>query len=233
MKIGTVTLICFIIAGIFFVISIIIFFILDLKRVIGDLTGYTAKREIAKIRSQNQESGVKVYKSSKVNAERGKITDKISDLNHSKQRASGMGLGTEKISNYVIPESVDQGTTVLGSDAQSSADEETTLLDGQGQGTTLLSSSYDKSTETTVLDPEHSETAKLNTAQLIGEKNETTLLDYAGNNETTVLGSEQIRETTVLNDDASEIPMPGNAVFKTEARLDQEIVLINTSEIVY
>ena len=54
-----VALICFIISGLFFVLSVVLFFVLDMVKVIGDLTGHTAKREIENIRSQNQKTGNK------------------------------------------------------------------------------------------------------------------------------------------------------------------------------
>ena len=67
-----------ILCGIMAVITILLFFTLKIPQVIGDLTGSTARKAIEAIRLQNESSGNKTYKTSLVNQERGKITDKIS-----------------------------------------------------------------------------------------------------------------------------------------------------------
>ena len=160
-----ITMACFIAAGVFFVISIVLFFVLDMVKVIGDLTGHTAKREIENIRSQNQMTGNKAYKPSKVNAERGKLTDKISPSGKIQQKDSmkfGGSVGTEKIasgglnSGYedttLLESQEGSETTVLYSGANGAANEATSE-------TTVL---YQGSSETTVLNPEASETTVLN-----------------------------------------------------------------------
>lgn len=60
------------------IVSILIFVLLKIPVVIGDLSGANARKAINKIRSQNENSGDKTYKSSLINKERGKLTDKIS-----------------------------------------------------------------------------------------------------------------------------------------------------------
>ena len=67
-----------ILCGIMAVTSVFLFFFLKIPRVIGDLTGSTARKAIEEIRQQNENSGHKTYKTSLVNQERGKLTDKIS-----------------------------------------------------------------------------------------------------------------------------------------------------------
>lgn len=74
----TLSLIFFILAGVFLLISIALFFLFDIHRVIGDISGSTARKAIENIRQQNEETGDKAYKPSRVNMERGKVTDKIS-----------------------------------------------------------------------------------------------------------------------------------------------------------
>ena len=64
-------------AGVMLAVSILLFFLLKIPKVIGDLSGRTARRAIDDIRRQNEESGDKTYKSSAVNLQRGKVTDKI------------------------------------------------------------------------------------------------------------------------------------------------------------
>lgn len=67
-----------ILCGILAVTSVFLFFYLKIPKVIGDLTGSTARKAIEEIRQQNESSGHKTYKTSLVNQERGKLTDKIS-----------------------------------------------------------------------------------------------------------------------------------------------------------
>lgn len=60
------------------VVSILVFVFLRIPKVIGDLSGANAKRAIENIRIKNENTGEKTYKSSIVNQNRGKLTDKIS-----------------------------------------------------------------------------------------------------------------------------------------------------------
>ena len=106
-----------ILAGIMLVVSVLVFFLLKIPTVIGDLTGANARKAIENIRNQNESTGDKTYRSSQVNRERGKLTDKISpsgriikDPSHSLHGA----MGTEKISTQQLhPEDVTTETTVL------------------------------------------------------------------------------------------------------------------------
>ena len=203
-----ITLACFITAGVFFVISVVLFFVLDMVKVIGDLTGHTAKREIENIRSQNQITGNKAYKPSKVNAERGKLTDKISPSGKIESKHSaifGGSVGTEKISPA----------------QQYSGYEATTLLEGQQDGDSL----------TTVLDPTN-ENLQNETTVLNGAVNETTVLNQAAS-ETTVLNNAE-DNTTVLNNagQIDETSVLNANIITVAVSILQEIKFINTEEII-
>lgn len=207
-----VKLACFIAAGVFFIVSVILFFLLDMVKVISDLTGHTAKKEIENIRSQNQRTGTKVYKSSKVNAERGKLTDKISNSGQILKNDSavfGGTMGTEKIADsnyqntgYEDTTMLEQGTSVLSPD-----DSETSVLNNGMQETSVLSYG-ESSNETSVLNYE-----------------ETGVLFASGSdsNETSLLADNSIDETSLLNIE----------LFRIDAVLDQEIKFIFTDEIIY
>ena len=131
-----------VLAGIMLVVSVLVFFLLKIPTVIGDLTGANARTAIENIRNQNETTGDKTYRSSQVNRERGKLTDKISpsgrlikDPSHSLHGA----MGTEKI-----------GTQRLHHEQPAC---ETTLLSEEipgGAETTLLAP-QDHANETTVL----------------------------------------------------------------------------------
>ena len=127
-------------AALCLLVAVILFFLLKIPNVIGDLTGSKARKAIENIRNQNESTGVKTYKSSRVNCERGKITDKITStgslIKPSVDIANG-AMAKSKIS-----------TKRLETEALESY--ETSLLDNGSDETTVLDT-YTNS-ETTVLD---------------------------------------------------------------------------------
>ena len=124
-----------VLAGIMFVASVLLFFLLNIPHVLGDLTGRNAKKAIENIRNQNESSGDKLYKTSQVNRERGKLTDKISPSGSLMRDPSGVlsggAMATEKISTQELPPEANE-TTVLD------AANETTVLNSEAGETTLL-----------------------------------------------------------------------------------------------
>lgn len=124
-----------VLAAILFVVSVVLFIVLKIPTVIGDLSGATARKAIENIRNQNENSGEKRHGSSAVNKARGRLTDKISPSGNLVRNPSA-GLGnaftTEKISTQKLQIEESAGeTTVL------EAAEETTVLSYAGE-TTLL-----------------------------------------------------------------------------------------------
>lgn len=127
-----------ILCGAMLITSILLFILLKIPKVIGDLTGRTARKAIENIRNQNESSGDKTYRSSLVNQERGKLTDKISPSGRLMRNPTdilGGAMATEKI-----------GTQQLVSD-------ETAVLDS-GNETTVLTGELSGGNETTVLSQE-------------------------------------------------------------------------------
>ena len=119
-------------AGLSLIIAVILFFV---------LTGSTARKAIENIRNQNESSGDKTYKSSAVNRERGKLTDKITPtgtLIKNPTDLMGGAMATTKI-----------GTQQLTAEAQQAY--ETSLLEDTGANeTTVLNTG--SAGETTVLE---------------------------------------------------------------------------------
>lgn len=76
---STLSIISFAVAGVSFVLAVFFWFFFKIPTVIGDLSGRTARKSIAKIRAANEKTGVKTYKESKTNAARGKLTGNIPD----------------------------------------------------------------------------------------------------------------------------------------------------------
>ena len=140
-----------ILAGIFFLIAIILFFALKIPAVIGDLSGATARKAIENIRNQNESTGDKGHSSSTVNMERGKLTDKISEsgrIMHAPSDKLGVGMKTEKISTQRLDDDPNQ----------------TTVLYSGGNETTVLSDINMGAGETTVLNEHAGETTLLSDA---------------------------------------------------------------------
>lgn len=127
--------------GVLLAVSVILFFILRIPKVISDLSGRTARKAIENIRMQNEQSGDKSYQSSPVNLERGKLTDKISQSGRLVTRGDspfGTGVITEKISTQQLPPEEPAGETsvltVTDETSVLSVDvDETTVLDGEAQ----------------------------------------------------------------------------------------------------
>ena len=75
----TLSIISFAIAGVCLVLAVFFWFFFKIPSVIGDLSGRTARKSIAKMRAANKKTGAKSYKESKTNAERGKLTGTMPD----------------------------------------------------------------------------------------------------------------------------------------------------------
>jgi hypothetical protein len=121
-------------AAVMLVVSVLLFIRFKIPKVIGDVTGSTARKAVKEIRNHNITSGDKAYQSSPVNLARGKVTDKISQSGQliRKPDPGGTIFQTAKISTQEIT-GADE-TTVL---------DETTALEQQSApesgATTLLS----------------------------------------------------------------------------------------------
>ena len=73
----TLSIISFAVAGLCLVLAILFWFFFKIPTVVGDLSGKTARKSIAKMRAANEFSGPKSYKESKTNTERGRLTSPI------------------------------------------------------------------------------------------------------------------------------------------------------------
>lgn len=69
-----ISLISFIISGASLILTIFFWFQFKIPKIIGNLSGRTARKTIAQMRTNNEQSGPKNYRSSAINASRGTIT---------------------------------------------------------------------------------------------------------------------------------------------------------------
>lgn len=154
-----VFIIALILCAVLFVVATLLFFLLNVPKIIRDLSGITAKRAIREIREQNEKTGDKSYKVSQVNRDRGRLTDKISPSGRIVKQAEtmkiGYGVETEKIGTAKTAVEMPYGneTTVLENTAG-----ETSVLD---DATMLLYTSG----ETAVLSDQTNEETSLLTAE--------------------------------------------------------------------
>lgn len=75
------SIISFVIAGVCLLIAILLWFYFKIPDVIGDLTGRTARKSIAKMRTSNEKTKAKLYVGNKENKQRSKSTQLGSDNN--------------------------------------------------------------------------------------------------------------------------------------------------------
>lgn len=122
----------FSLSGVMLLLSVFIFIKLDIKNVIGDLSGKTAAKQIRAIREQNEHLGEKRFKPDALNLTRDVITEPIPKSKSRRigktGRSGGLDLnGKQSYATEVLTESLVEGTELL--------EEETTVLNPQ---TTVL-----------------------------------------------------------------------------------------------
>ena len=151
----TLSKVSYILAALMFVLLIALFFLLDIKKVFGDLSGTTAKKSIENIRMRNESTGKKTYKSSSVNIERGKTTEDIVRTGELSANANlpgdGGAMPTEKIKRHSSGKSK-KAEKAGGFDETVVLTANNAPAGGFSQDTTVLSPDFSAvSQETTVL----------------------------------------------------------------------------------
>ncbi len=156
-SLNTLSIVFFVCAAVFLITGVVLFFVLDIISVYGDLSGRTARKAIERMRKENEESGNKAYKPSPVNEKRGRLTDKMSESGRIISRQVGMNVnvGTQKLATDELAPDNNSSTgsnetTVLVNESVN----ETTLLvnDAPANETTILVAEPQQSVgETTVL----------------------------------------------------------------------------------
>ena len=145
----TLSLVVYIAAGGLFLVAVALFFLFNVPKLYGDISGRTAKKAIEAIRRQNESSGNKAYKPGAVNAERGKLTDKITQSGSLQTQTAGLSVsvGTEKLATSTLHPQTNE-TTVL----EQASSETTVLKQTAGEPSVLIGAlPVTQSGETTVL----------------------------------------------------------------------------------
>lgn len=128
-----ISVISFAAAGVFAIVAAVIWIVLGIPGVVSDLSGRTAKKSIEKMRRNNEKTGEKVYRASRKNLERGKLTGTMDmagkALNNSekpqllRENATGIRKGkeTDILSDDATEPLSDSGATVpLDPDSENS-----------------------------------------------------------------------------------------------------------------
>lgn len=136
-----ISTISFVVSGIAFALAVFLWFKFKIPAVYGDLSGRTARKSIAQMRENNEKSGVKSFRPSAVNAERGKLTAAMTDSGKSQSKKkvtaadNGMpetGLLAENMSSAFRSDE----TELLADETAELLSDETQLL--ENESTVLL-----------------------------------------------------------------------------------------------
>ncbi len=130
---STLSIISFVIAGVSLAAAILFWFFFKIPAVIGDLSGKTAKKSIAKMRAANEKTGNKSYRSSETNVGRGKLTETMDFAD--KGKAAG-GRPAPKIHKPTVAAPAE--TSLLDENKAVYAGAETELLGADADETVLL-----------------------------------------------------------------------------------------------
>ena len=216
--IGTIFLVM---CGVFFLLSVVLFFFFKIISVIGDLTGSTARRQIEKVRNTNIRSGDKAYKPSPVNMERGKLTERVNKSDKLKKTGE---IATAHPSKRLDKRQT--GQTGIGQAADTGSGEalETDVL---ADATDLLSTATDVLSESEITETLSDSTDVLSEP----ETNVTTLLTDEGANATTVLSDEADNATTLLSE-PTDLLIDGQPAPVGYFKIIKSVVVIHTDEVI-
>lgn len=224
-----IAIVGFSLSGIALAAAVFMFIKMDILAVIGDLTGKTVAREIKAMREANASSGDKLHKSSRVNIERGKLTEKVNDQKadnyakakaHASKRLDKTGTGKSSRLNKKekdISSSTHHTTESFSSDAQEVDVEKrkTDLLPQNKIITDILESAkktdvLNQSKETELLTP-------VEQTEVLSTTHQTTVLD------------EERGGTTVLSE-AKETQ--SDAAQAVSFKVTKSVVKIHTDEVI-
>lgn len=204
-----IAIIGFSLAGIALIIAIFMFVKMNIPSIIGDLSGKTVAREIKAMREFNNANGDRRFRPSKVNLERGVLTEKV-EISQDNRKAMAEAHASKRLDNIKSGELSEKKTYSSGSGTVGLNDfkiNPTEALDEGNEPTEMLSDG-----ETEVLNENATEVLNENATEVL--LNDTTVL-----NGTTVLG-----KTEKLTEESEFIPVP----FK----ITKSEIVIHTDEVI-
>lgn len=113
---NTLSFSAFIASGVMFLIAVALFFLLDIPKVVGEVSGKTARKSIQQIQKHNEGDSERILHSSQ-------------NSNVTRPGKSGrMGVGTEKIAGKTKADSSNETTLLVSNQTGVPAANETTVL---------------------------------------------------------------------------------------------------------
>lgn len=125
-----ISIFSFLFAFVCFLLAILLWFRFKIPGIIGDLSGHTAKKSIAQIREANEKSGKKRYSSSFINQGRGKLTEKIDDIQNQTSISDYDLEATEKLNEL---KSQEESTDFLKQETEILDEKATQILENKLQ----------------------------------------------------------------------------------------------------
>lgn len=107
----------YIAAGVVFLVAVALFFLLDIPKVVGELSGSTAKKSIQKIQEHNKNNSGNLVHSNNPNSHVTKPS-----------KTGRVGVGTEKFSTSALESSSNETTLLVNKEPENPAANETTVL---------------------------------------------------------------------------------------------------------
>ena len=134
-----ISTISFVVAAVSFALAVFLWFYFKIPAVIGDLSGRTAKKSIARIRTNNERAGGQGYRPSTTNADRGMLTDTMKHSRKLNADAKKQADAEQKIVVHKVAQAKAQSpeTELLEENKANVQTTETELLD-KPDGTELL-----------------------------------------------------------------------------------------------
>lgn len=105
-----ISIVMFCLAGACLAFGIFCFFIFKIPKIIGDLSGRTARKSIEQMREENEKSGNKSYRPHPVAQGRGTVTEQIKQSGRSK-KSNAQKQPSAKISGASQPDNTGSGAT--------------------------------------------------------------------------------------------------------------------------
>ena len=114
---NTLSMAAFIASAVVFLVAVALFFLLDIPKVVGELSGRTAKKSIQQIQEHNKNNSGNLIHSAKQNPHVTKPG-----------KTGRVGVGTEKFSTSALESKNNETTVLVNKETTPAASSETTVL---------------------------------------------------------------------------------------------------------
>lgn len=171
-----IAIVGFSLAGILLITTVLMFIKMRIPSVIGDLTGKTVAREIKAMREFNESKGDRRFRPSKVNLERGTLTEKVPESTFTPKPKVPVANDKINIKNISVTPSTPSNSGTVG----------------------LREMAASSSNATEILSDNATEILDVNATEVLSDNQQ----DLTGSQPTEILSS---NATEILNDNATEV----------------------------